>query len=1065
VTVSNNAGLNTSGAITASGILSLATTANNGNVGLGGNVFGTTVDLSANGSGTIGQTAGTIAATNLNLTSGSGNITTLSGTTSNLTFNTSGNVTWTGTGGTALNVGNGSSTGNNVTVSNNAGLNTSGAITASGILSLSTTTGSNGSITLGANAAGTSVTFTTSTLTNNSSVTANTGNLSIQSNGTSNALTINLGSGSSLTASLGNVNFNTTNAGSVTVQPASGSTPLGSLSANGGAGNINLNIGSGSATVAANSIAGTVQDPNSNFSTPAAGNVSITANTGSLIIGNFATTSGNSIAATTNASNGNITTAGNLTAGTLIALTGGSSGIVTITSGNTLTSGTSITSSANSVINSGTLSAGTVASLSGSSSITNSGSVTGGTAVNITTPTLNNDNSITATTGDIAVQSNGTNNILAVNLGNGAIMTATAGNIAFNNTTPGQIIISGGSNNYGTISANNAIILNAGSSSVNVSAQQLIGCVEPTASSVSIQTQVGALDFCNGVSTASNTGSGGVITIIANGGAININDLNSSGTGLGNTAGAINITASNGITFTNINANGNNGAGGATVTISSTGQAIVGNYISSTGTGGNGGNVTTSSNTLVLTSADSSGNSVDTLATGSGNGGTVSITTTSPLVFTIGNGAGTGNGTGGSINASGVNGGFVTITSYGNSTNGNQVINGSVIANGTTGNGGNILFQGEQPAGSAPLTTTFTTGSLVQATNNADDSGLIGFNAGVDESVNLDGTGTVHAGNAVRIGALNPSTMGLLNVAGGTVNISSGLTIGNQVQTNGFIPPPPPFPSGPTQSPSSGPLLIASLPSLSGAPGVPSSLTATDQTQVLGFINLNLDLEETDEDNSENSYTVASTDNVNIIPGTTISAFIFGEDEIDRLARDRVAIAKDSGNNYLNLQNGNILLTPDRDILVGTTESRIYIGSGATVFIMKSDTNVVVYDLIQTRPKQVSVVVNRQRLVMEPGIMFALTKQNIPSFENMKPNCRTVAYRQAQQVDLYGNVKVFTANFSITSAMTNIQPLRRLAASPYKRDQLTMARLWKSAQIGGDLANPAQAFQNASLGR
>ena len=203
----------------------------------------------------------------------------------------------------------------------------------------------------------------------------------------------------------------------------------------------------------------------------------------------------------------------------------------------------------------------------------------------------------------------------------------------------------------------------------------------------------------------------------------------------------------------------------------------------------------------------------------------------------------------------------------------------------------------------------------------------------------------------------------------------------------------------------------------------------------------------------------------NTIRGTTISAFIFGADEINRLAKDHVSVASDSGNNCLNLQNGNILLTPDRDILVATSESKIYIGSGATVFIMKSDDNVVVYDLLQTRPKQVSVLVNRQKLLMEPGLMFALTRQNVQSFENMQPDCHTVAYRQAEAVNLYGNIKVFTANFSITSAMANIQPLRRLAASPYKRDQLTMARLWKSAQIGGDLANPAQIFQNASPGR
>ena len=52
VSVSNNAGLSTSGAITATGTLGLSTTANNGAIALGANASGTVVTVSANGSGT-----------------------------------------------------------------------------------------------------------------------------------------------------------------------------------------------------------------------------------------------------------------------------------------------------------------------------------------------------------------------------------------------------------------------------------------------------------------------------------------------------------------------------------------------------------------------------------------------------------------------------------------------------------------------------------------------------------------------------------------------------------------------------------------------------------------------------------------------------------------------------------------------------------------------------------------------------------------------------------------------------------------------------------------------------
>ena len=151
--------------------------------------------------------------------------------------------------------------------------------------------------------------------------------------------------------------------------------------------------------------------------------------------------------------------------------------------------------------------------------------------------------------------------------------------------------------------------------------------------------------------------------------------------------------------------------------------------MSATGTGGNGGSVTTNSSVLVLNGVDASGDSINTQSVG-GNGGIVSITTTSPLVFTIGSAGNlTGNGTAGNINANGVNGGFITFTNTGNSTDGNQVVNGTITANGTTGNGGNVLFQG--PSSTAPLTVTFNTGSSVEANNTADDSGLIGSTLGL----------------------------------------------------------------------------------------------------------------------------------------------------------------------------------------------------------------------------------------------------------------------------------------------------------------------------------------------
>ena len=524
----------------------------------------------------------------------------------------------------------------------------------------------------------------------------------------------------------------------------------------------------------------------------------------------------------------------------------------------------------------------------------------------------------------------------------------------------------------------------------------------------------------------------------------------------------MNISASNGITFTNINANGGSGARGAIVTLTSPGQAITGNYISATGSGGNGGSVTTFSSTLVLNGVDTSGDSVNTQSTG-GNGGIVSITTTSPLVFTVGHGGNlTGNGTAGNINANGVNGGSITLTNYGNTTTGNQVINGSVTASGTTGNGGTILFQG-QP--SSTLTTTVN--GLVQASNNANNSGVIGFNSGPGQNVNLLGTGTINGGTSVNIGNLNPGTLALLPQPAGTVIIAQTLTITNAVQNNGFVPPGPPSPSSITSPTfgSFGLFGITSLPGTTSAFLQLPSLTATDQTQIFGFTSLGTELTEEEEDQSDDSYTVANEED-KLIPGTTLSAFNFGSDEVVRLQRDGVSVSNESRANALMLKSGNILTSPDRDILIVTNNSRISVKAGATVFIMTSGENVVVYDLGQTKPQQVYVDVNKQRMMMEPGRMLAITNQNVQQLQNLPVNCHAVAYSQPQTVDVNDKVKVFAANFSVASAFSTIRPLKGLTTSPYKQDQITLARLWKNSQIEGDFARSTQPpFQNADMGR
>jgi hypothetical protein len=280
-------------------------------------------------------------------------------------------------------------------------------------------------------------------------------------------------------------------------------------------------------------------------------------------------------------------------------------------------------------------------------------------------------------------------------------------------------------------------------------------------------------------------------------------------------------------------------------------------------------------------------------------------------------------------------------------------------------------------------------------------------------------------------------------------------------------PPPPPSPPGPSGiSPALSRFLFAFFFPNAGTSSSSSvfipSLTATDVLQIFHYISFDI---ETDEAYADNMLVAAAAEGPEkTIDGTIMYAFRFGGDEIARLAKDGVVLGSNSGNHNINLQEGNVLLTPDRDVKISTKQGDFSIGAGATVFVMKSAHNVVLYDLLQTKPNQVSVVANNKKLIMEPGSLIALTNEQAHSINDLRSELHQVAYRRPEQV-LSGSVTAFAANFSVNSAMNNIEPLKDMVSSPYKQDQLTVDRLRKNASIEGDFNIPDQPFKNATMGR
>ncbi len=185
-----------------------------------------------------------------------------------------------------------------------------------------------------------------------------------------------------------------------------------------------------------------------------------------------------------------------------------------------------------------------------------------------------------------------------------------------------------------------------------------------------------------------------------------------------------------------------------------------------------------------------------------------------------------------------------------------------------------------------------------------------------------------------------------------------------------------------------------------------------------------------------------------VIPGVAIYSCNFGCDEATRLAKEGVYIGSNSIRNYIDLKGGNILLNAERDIVVGTWSGNIRVRAGAIAFIMASDKDIAIYDLLQTKPKQISVTVSKNRIFMKPERMLVLTEQEAKNFESLEVDCHRIAYRNVQPLDLNGQCEIirgFGADFSVAEAVITIQPLRQLAISRNREDRATVQKMLKES--------------------
>jgi hypothetical protein len=677
----------------------------------------------------------------------------------------------------------------------------------------------------------------------------------------------------------------------------------------------------------------------------------------------------------------------------------------------------------------------------GDLSVADNNNVTGTTGVSITTAVLNLglNSDVTSAGGNVNIANTG-GAPLTVNMGAGSnIQAAPTGSVNFDTPgSPGQITVNGG------------VCLNP----VSVNVGLIASPITVTGDIVNITTQTGDVDVVNNIDACGN------VSLIANGGAVTAQNITTNYTS--GSAGNITITSQNPTTFGNLNADGLTGASAGNITI--TAPKVTGGYIDATTSGSTqpGGNLTINTTTLALSGTDPSGASINVSNTSNtGNGGTVNIATTSPAVFTVGpGGAATGNGTNGAILANGVNGGFITMTNAGNLT-----VNpgGLIEANGTTGTGGHVLIQNSTTPGTNPLVVT--NNGTIEAISNSQTTGLIGLNGGPGAPITVLGNGSFIAGQCTHIGNLDQTTLDFLTTPSGTITISANLTFIPHYCVRSDvviidIPPVITHTHGPgTRHLGSGLPAVApehlvnnggnahlANPLLGGVAFFGQrqyqfdSKTPTDITQVTNYANIDQMVNPVVEEKNKGLVS-------GLIEGSKTFKDEFADDEKARLNQEHVLIGSNTQKNFFNLDKGNVVFNPSKDIVVQTHEGQVYIAADSSVFVMENGHDVVFYNLHDGKRNAVTIISAKKKLTLEPGRMLVLSRQDTRDFEKITAGFHGIGYRNIKEVDLDSSIRAFYGDFSIPSALTLVVPLKKMFASSDAADRTAVDRILKTSVI------------------
>jgi len=205
------------------------------------------------------------------------------------------------------------------------------------------------------------------------------------------------------------------------------------------------------------------------------------------------------------------------------------------------------------------------------------------------------------------------------------------------------------------------------------------------------------------------------------------------------------------------------------------------------------------------------------------------------------------------------------------------------------------------------------------------------------------------------------------------------------------------------------------------------------------------------------SNVTVNTGSEEVIATSLIREDNFESDKLESIDLRHVGCGSLSQENTFHLTHGNALFTPKKDIVVLTAFGKIHIGSGSVVCILKPEAGVVsIYNLHSGNGKKVSLEIGQQSFALFPSVQATLCYQ-ICDFASINP-AKRIAYRNLKAKDLSSGMRLYSAEFSIPSAIEHIGTLRNMFSSNNKEDQKIADQIIKDYVIFEQLCDAGESY-------